>query len=331
MNTLEKRRKLTDLVEEKLLELELPSYPKTLYDPVKYTLSLGGKRIRPYFTLIACGLCGGEPEEALPAGIAIELLHNFTLLHDDIMDSADTRRGEKSVFRKWDSSTAILSGDAMYAWAFEQLQYYGKSDLYNKQQYARIMEIFLESARTVCEGQAYDLEFESKKDVTIAEYLNMIQGKTAALISASFKLGGAVAGTDTDCINKLEDIGSEVGTAFQIQDDLLDIIADPSKFGKKRGGDIAEGKKTYLSILALEEGNEQQKELLKSVFEKNVVSSEDIDRIINLYMKLDIIDKTKSKVEEHYEKAMSCLKDFASSKYKDDVISYLYNLINREY
>lgn len=331
MNTTIKQKRLSSLIQEKLDELEFPAEPASLYDPVRYTLSLGGKRIRPYFTLIGCGLCKGEPEEALPAAIAIELLHNFTLLHDDIMDAADTRRGKESVFKKWNSSTAILSGDAMYAWAFEQLQYYGENEGYSKKQYARIMDIFLESARTVCEGQAYDLEFESNKEVTVGDYLKMIEGKTAALISASFKLGGAVAGTDQNCLYELQQIGTEIGIAFQIQDDLLDVIADPTKFGKRRGGDIVESKKTYLSILTLELGNAEQKDILRSVFRKADVEDQDIEAVIDIYKSLDIVNRTRSKIEEHYQSAMKHLGEFGPSEYKDDVIAYLNNLINREY
>jgi geranylgeranyl diphosphate synthase type II len=302
-----------------------------LYDPVKYTLSLGGKRIRPFLTLSGCGLCGGEPKEALAAGMAIELLHNFTLLHDDIMDAAETRRGKLSVFKKWDSSTAILSGDAMYAWAFEQLQYYGEKDAYTKEQYAQIMAIFLNSARTVCEGQAYDLEFEKKQEVTLNEYLTMIRGKTAALISGSLQLGGAVAGADVQEMQKLRDIGTQMGTAFQIQDDLLDVVADPSKFGKRRGGDIAEGKKTYLSILALREGNEEQKELLRSVLEGSKTEDSEIEKIIEIYKSLGILKLTREKVEEHYQSANKLIQEFGANQYKDDLVAYLNKLIHREY
>ncbi|MDZ7693428.1 MAG: polyprenyl synthetase family protein [Balneolaceae bacterium] len=237
-----KHQNLSELINRRLSELDLPKEPHQLYEPVRYTLNLGGKRIRPYFTLTTCGMCGGEVEEAVPAALAIELLHNFTLLHDDIMDAADTRRGSPSVFKKWNSSTAILSGDVMFARAFEQLQYYGKSDSYSKEQYSRIMDIFLESAETVCEGQAFDLQFAERSDVTIDDYLKMIRGKTSALISGSFMLGGAVAGVENDRLLQLRRLGQEAGTAFQIQDDLLDVVADPSKFGKKPGGDIIEGR-----------------------------------------------------------------------------------------
>jgi len=331
LNTTDSQKELTSLIHQKLSELEFPERPYSLYDPVRYTLSLGGKRIRPYFTLIGCGLCGGDPEDALPAGMAIELLHNFTLLHDDIMDAADTRRGKESVFKKWDSSTAILSGDAMYAWAFEQLQYYGNNEEYSKEQYALIMDIFLESARTVCEGQAYDLEFEDIEKVTMQDYLKMIRGKTAALISASFKLGGAVAGAEDEYLYNLQEFGAEIGTAFQIQDDLLDVIADPEKFGKKQGGDIIEGKKTYLSILSLESGNKKQKEILQKVLQKPVAGKEDVEKIIDLYTSLGVIEKTRATIEYHYENAMNHLEAFNSSEYKDDIIDYLNKLINREY
>ncbi|NGP76424.1 polyprenyl synthetase family protein [Balneolaceae bacterium YR4-1] len=331
MNITESQKELKSLIHKKLRELEFPERPHSLYDPVRYTLSLGGKRIRPYFALIGCGLCGGEPENALPAGMAIELLHNFTLLHDDIMDAADKRRGKDSVFKKWDASTAILSGDAMYAWAFEQLQYYGNDDSFTKRQYALIMDIFLESARNVCEGQAYDLEFEEAEMVSMQNYLKMIRGKTAALISASFKMGGAVASGNDRQLRNLQEFGTEIGTAFQIQDDLLDVIADPEKFGKKQGGDIIEGKKTYLSILSLESGNKEETKILKNVLQKPVSGKEDVDKIIDIYTSLGVIEKTKATIKHHYENALEHLEVFESSIYKDDIIDYLNKLINREY
>ncbi len=204
----EQQQKLSDLIDEKLAELELPDQPSLLYEPVRYTLSLPGKRIRPYLTLMGSGLCGGNINESLPAAVAIELLHNFTLLHDDIMDRADTRRGEPSVYKKWDKNTAILSGDAMYARAFKQLQYYGNSSDFSKSQYNTILDIFLNSAETVCEGQAFDLAFENHADVTIEEYLHMIEGKTAALISGSLAIGGAVAGATIKQIEELRITGN---------------------------------------------------------------------------------------------------------------------------
>ncbi|MDZ7680312.1 MAG: polyprenyl synthetase family protein [Fodinibius sp.] len=204
MKVTDQQQQLSDRIDEQLAALDLPDIPSLLYDPVRYTLALPGKRVRPYLTLIGSGLCGGTVSEAMPAAIAIELLHNFTLLHDDIMDRANTRRGEPSVYKKWDQNTAILSGDAMYARAFKQLQYYGKVEQYSKSQYNRIMDIFLQSATTVCEGQALDLEFEDRTDVSIEEYIHMIEGKTAALISGALAMGGAVADASEDAIEELE-------------------------------------------------------------------------------------------------------------------------------
>ncbi len=325
------QQELSGLIEEKLSSLGLPENPFSLYEPVRYTLSLGGKRVRPYFALTGCGLCGGDIEEAVPAAIAIELLHNFTLLHDDIMDGAATRRGKPSVYRKWNASTAILSGDAMYAWAFDQLQYYGRDDRYTKSQYAAILDIFLESARLVCEGQAYDLEFESRSTVTVDDYLQMIRGKTAALISGAFRLGGAVAGTSEARLGELHELGTEVGIAFQIQDDLLDIIADPEKFGKKQGGDILEGKKTYLSILSLQHGSAAQRSFLEEIFHKTDVSEEEVEEVISLYQSLGIIRQASEAVKKHYELAVSHLDNLDDSPYKEDLIEFLTMLINREY
>jgi len=327
----ERQQKLSDLIDEKLAELNLPGEPSLLYDPVRYTLELAGKRIRPYLTLVGCGICGGKVEEALPAALSIELLHNFTLLHDDIMDRADTRRGKASVFKKWNSNTAILSGDAMYAKAFKQLQYYGHSDFYSKNQYRTILDIFLDSAETVCEGQAYDLMFENQAGVHIEEYIQMIEGKTAALISGALAIGGAVAETDEATIDELRFVGKKAGIAFQIQDDLLDAIADPEKFGKKRGGDIIEGKKTYLTLLTLERCNNKQQKLLQKILTNNNSSAADVDTVIRMYQDLNIIEDTKNAVQYHYQEAMDHLERFDDSEYKKEIINFFNHLISREY
>lgn len=331
MEITEQQQQLSDLIDQQLAELNLPEAPSLLYDPVRYTLGLSGKRIRPYLTLISCGLCGGETEEALPAAVALELLHNFTLLHDDIMDRAHTRRGEPSVYKKWNQNTAILSGDAMYAKAFKQLQHYGKDDQYSKYQYRTILDIFLNSAETVCEGQAFDLEFEDRSDVTIDEYIHMIEGKTAALISGSLAMGGAVAGASGKKIEELQFVGQKIGIAFQIQDDLLDAIADPDKFGKKRGGDILEGKKTYLTLLALQRCDAQQKETLSKVLGNNTAASTDVQNVIELYDTLGVIQDTEDAIQYHYQEAMDQLEEFGASSYKKEIIAFLNRLISREY
>lgn len=331
MKATEHQQQFSELIDQKLEELDLPEKPHSLYEPVRYTLSLSGKRIRPYFTLSGCGLSGGDVEEAVPAALAIELLHNFTLLHDDIMDAADTRRGRPSVFKKWGSSTAILSGDAMYGKAFEQLQYYGSSDRYSKTDYSEIIEIFLQSALTVCEGQAYDLEFEGRSSVTVDEYIRMIEGKTAALIKGALKIGGKVAGASHRMLEELEVFGNQIGIAFQIQDDLLDVIADPGKFGKKKGGDIFEGKKTYLSILSLQRADRQQRKLLNSIFTKPDPEKSDVDRVITLYKELGIIEETKYAVQDHYQSAVTHLDYFENSAYKLKLKNFLDRLIYREF
>lgn len=331
MEVTEQQQKLSDLIDQKLADLNLPDQPSLLYDPVRYTLAQPGKRVRPYLTLIGCGLCGGEIEEALPAAISIELLHNFTLLHDDIMDCADTRRGAPSVYKKWDQNTAILSGDAMYAKAFKQLQYYGTEDRYTKSQYTVILNIFLNSAETVCEGQAFDLEFETRGDVTIEEYIHMIEGKTAALLSGSLAMGGAVAGADSETIDQLRFVGKKIGTAFQIQDDLLDAVADPEKFGKKQGGDIMEGKKTYLTLLALQRCGQSEKQMLLDILDSDNSSRKDIDKVIELYNTLNVIEETEEAIEYHYQTALKALEKFGTSQYKKEITAFLKRLISREY
>ena len=331
LNITKQQQKLSDLIEKKLADLDLPGDPSLIYDPIRYTLSLPGKRVRPYLTLVGCGLCGGNIKEALPAAVAIELLHNFTLLHDDIMDKADTRRGAPSVYKKWNANTAILSGDSMYAEAFKQLLYYGSSGEYTKEQYDTILNIFLESTETVCEGQAYDLMFEERNDISLDEYLHMVEGKTAALISGALALGGAVAGAGEAEITELRYVGQKAGIAFQIQDDLLDAIADPDKFGKRRGGDIIEAKKTYLILLALQRCSDEQKTFLIDILQADHNSEKDINKVIKIYEELDVLRDSKKAIEYHYQSAMNHLKNFDSSDFKDELIDFLNRLISREY
>lgn len=331
MNITKQQQRLSNLIDTKLAGLNLPQEPSLLYDPVRYTLDLPGKRVRPYLTLIGCGMCGGDVEEAIPAAISIELLHNFTLLHDDIMDRAEKRRGQPSVYKKWNSNTAILSGDAMYAKAFKELQYYGEGQSYSKETYHRILDIFLNSAETVCEGQAYDLMFENEDKVSIEQYLQMIEGKTAALISGALAMGGAVADASDEAIEELQFVGTKIGVAFQIQDDLLDIIADPKKFGKKKGGDIVEGKKTYLTLLALQRGDADQKKELTAMLSSSENSRQEISRIISVMEALGVIEDTKNAVQYHYKEAIDHLDTFGESKYKNEIIQFLNQLISREY
>ncbi|WP_138429658.1 polyprenyl synthetase family protein [Fodinibius saliphilus] len=331
MENTKQQQKLSKRIDARLSELALPKEPSLLYDPVRYTLSLSGKRVRPYLTLVGCGICGGEVEEALPAAVSIELLHNFTLLHDDIMDGAEKRRGKASVFKKWDANTAILSGDAMYAKAFKQLQVYGREEAYTKEDYSLILDIFLNSAEKVCEGQAYDLMFETEEDVSIEQYLEMIEGKTAALISGALAMGAAVAGATEEQIEELNYIGKKVGIAFQIQDDLLDILADPEKFGKKRGGDIVEGKKTYLSLMALQRSEGSQHRQLKKLLLAENNTQDEITDVISVFESLNVIEDTKSAMQYHYQEAIEHLQSFGNSSYKNEITDFFNRLISREY
>ncbi|HKJ47108.1 MAG TPA: polyprenyl synthetase family protein [Balneolales bacterium] len=327
---LDNKKLFTELIEERLRNVDIPDQPKTLYDPIFYTLSLGGKRIRPNLLLLSCGMCGGDPNEALSASVAIELLHNFTLIHDDIMDKADTRRGEISVYKKWNSPIAILSGDAMFAHAIKQLNYYGHSNKFGKDQFIKLYELFVDAVITVCEGQALDLQFESEIDVSIDEYVTMITSKTAALISCSMQMGAIIAGTSEENVQLAGKIGSEAGLAFQIQDDLLDAIGDPEIFGKKTGGDIYEGKKTYLSILALKKADSKQKAYLIEHLQNKNKDVIVVKEIIQLYRKLGVIDETKQTIDYHYQKSLQYLHNFGHSDYRDDIAKLLNLLTKRD-
>jgi geranylgeranyl diphosphate synthase type II len=318
-------------VEKSLQEIDLPAKPETLYDPYRYALSVGGKRIRPLLTLFACGLCKGNIEKSLPAALAIEILHNFTLVHDDIMDSADTRRGEPSVFKKWDENVAILSGDVMFADAYQKLGFYGHEDEFSKEEFAALHDVFVRTVVTVCEGQALDMEFVDRTDVKHEEYIEMIAGKTSALLSGALEMGAIVAHASTQKREELAQLGFEMGIAFQIQDDLLDATADPEKFGKRPGGDIFEGKKTYLTILALERADARQASLIRETLDNDNPAEEDVDNVLDIMDQLKVLDDVAREVDEHYKKAFQLLEKFESSDYKQELENLLIFLQNRDH
>ena len=314
------------LIEKELGNLGLPLKPSTLYDPQRYILSGKGKRVRPVLSLLACGLCGAKPERAIHAGLAVELIHNFTLIHDDIMDQAVSRRGNETVHKKWDISTAILSGDGMFVQACLQLQ-----QMPDYVDLKRANEIFLNGINHVCEGQAIDMEFEERSDVHTDEYLEMIGGKTAALISVSLMLGALAAGADDESVEKLDHLGLSLGLAFQIQDDLLDVVADPEKFGKKQGGDIYEGKKTFLMVKTLEACTEGERSWLLACLKSGNVSPKDVQEVIRLYKKYGITEFTNREVERNYSDAEQILLSFDDSVYKQDLNELITFLKNREF
>lgn len=316
--------------EELFSQLLLPESPSELYDPIKYTMSMGGKRIRPKLVQISCGICGGNPAEAQSAAKAVEMLHNFTLIHDDIMDNAGTRRGFQTVHTKWDIPTAILSGDALFALAFDQLSYYGENNQYDKQTYHQLTKIFLNATKVVCEGQARDLSFEKRADVSLDEYLLMIEQKTASLLSASMSMGGVVANSTTSNIERLGKIGMQIGLAFQIQDDLLDAIGDPSKFGKEPGGDIREGKKTYLSILANRVLNESDRLILNDILQSDSVTDDDVNEVIGIFHKNGVIQITRDYIRNLYSNSLELLNYFDKSSYTVEINRILNQLTVRE-
>ncbi|MBQ1226657.1 MAG: polyprenyl synthetase family protein, partial [Alistipes sp.] len=234
---------ILQLFESALAQMQTPEEPELLYAPIIYSMSGGGKRLRPVLLLLTAEAFGGNVEEAMPAALAVEIFHNFTLLHDDIMDNADVRRGKPSVFAKWGGNVALLSGDAMLITAYKHLAHVAPDVL------PRVMNIFGDMALEVCEGQQYDMDFESMDGVTVEEYMQMIERKTSALLSGSATIGATMAGASEDDIRKIYRFATELGLAFQLQDDVLDSFGDEA-LGKKIGGDILEGKKTFLMVQA---------------------------------------------------------------------------------
>ncbi len=249
------------VVTEYFEALALDKQPENLYNPIQYILSLGGKRIRPVLTLMAAEIFGADCREALPAAVAVEVFHNFSLVHDDIMDDAPLRRGKPTVHEKWDINTGILSGDAMLILAYRFFEQY------EPETFRDLARLFSQTALEVCEGQQWDVDFETRTDVTEGEYLKMIEYKTAVLLGAAMKMGGIVAQTSDENCRLIYDFGRSLGIAFQLQDDYLDAFGDPETFGKQVGGDIIENKKTFLYLKALELGNAGDREIITEWFE----------------------------------------------------------------
>lgn len=240
--------------------LSIDKQPKNLYEPIRYILSLGGKRMRPVLTLMAAEVFNADCKKALNAATAVEVFHNFSLIHDDIMDDAPLRRGKQTVHEKWNINTGILSGDAMLILAY---QYF---EAYEPKIFRELAKLFSKTALEVCEGQQYDVDFETRDDVNILEYLKMIEYKTAVLVGAAMKMGAIVAETSEENADLIYDFGLNLGIAFQIQDDYLDAFGNPETFGKQVGGDIIENKKTFLYLKALEFATSEEREQLLNLF-----------------------------------------------------------------
>jgi geranylgeranyl diphosphate synthase, type II len=325
INFEKKYSKYKDLVNENLERFILKKYPSGIYDPLKYILAGGGKRIRPVLLILSCEAAGGKPSQALNAALAVETLHNFTLIHDDIMDNADTRRGRETIHKKWDRDTAILAGDALLGLAYESLL---------KTKSARIGEIagaFNNGIIEVCEGQSYDKEFELKKNVSLGEYIMMINKKTSQLLVTCVKIGVLIGNGKKSLLDAMDNYAVNLGLAFQIQDDLLDIFADEKKFGKKTGGDIREGKKTYLLLKGLETVKEKKdKALLESVITKKGLKKEsDIIAVKNIYQKYGIIESATKEIEKYTERANKHLNKIKNKNSRLMLSWFSYMLLKR--
>lgn len=276
--------------------------PESLYEPVKYVLSLGGKRIRPMLMLMSYALYRDDVERILPQAIGLETYHNYTLLHDDLMDNADVRRGMPTVHRKWDANTAILSGDSMLVLAYQRMQECPVEKL------PAVLDVFTTTALEIGEGQQYDMEFETRDDVREDEYIEMIRLKTSVLLACAMKIGALMADAPQEDIDNLYRFGEQMGLAFQLQDDYLDVYGDPKVFGKAIGGDIVSNKKTYMLINAINKAQGEDLEtLMRWIDAKEFDRSEKVKAVTAVYDRLGIGDLAKAKMGEYYAEALAAL------------------------
>jgi geranylgeranyl diphosphate synthase, type II len=282
------------ILNDYLAEINIPTTPKNLYEPINYILSIGGKRMRPILTLMAAEIFGADYKKAFSAATAVELFHNFSLIHDDIMDDAPLRRGNQTVHEKWNVNTGILSGDALLILAY---QYF---ENYEPKIFRDLAQIFSKTALEVCEGQQLDVDFEQRDDVAIDEYILMIKYKTAVLVAAALKMGAVVAETSQQNANLIYEFGLNLGIAFQLQDDYLDAFGDPLTFGKQVGGDIIENKKTYLYLKALELADVDTKNQLANLFSiKPVDPKQKIKTVKEYFISTGAAKQTQQLIEEY--------------------------------
>ncbi|EKT4550013.1 polyprenyl synthetase family protein [Flavobacterium psychrophilum] len=314
-----------ELISDYFSELHLTKEPKNLYNPIDYILSLGGKRMRPILTLMATEVFDVDCKKSLAAATAIEIFHNFSLVHDDIMDDAPLRRGNETVHEKWNINTGILSGDAMLILAYQHFE------KYEPKIFRDLAKLFSKTALEVCEGQQYDVDFETRDDVIIAEYLKMIEYKTAVLVGAAMKMGAIVAQTSTENANLIYDFGLNLGIAFQLQDDYLDAFGNPETFGKQVGGDIIENKKTYLYLKAIEFSQPQEKEQLLHLF--SIQPNDSSDKIISvkeIFNKTKASEATQKAIQDYTFKAFETLEKMNISNNKKTILrTFGENLMSR--
>ena len=314
-----------DLISRHFESIKYQKEPNNLYEPIRYILSLGGKRLRPVLTLMATEVFDVDCQKALAAATAVEVFHNFSLIHDDIMDDAPLRRGNETVHEKWNVNTGILSGDAMLILAY---QYF---EAYEPKIFQELAKLFSKTALEVCEGQQYDVDFETRDDVTIPEYLKMIEYKTAVLVAAAMKMGAIVAETTEENKNLIYDFGLNLGLAFQLQDDYLDAFGNPETFGKQVGGDIIENKKTYLYLKAMEFASVNEKEQLLHLF--SFQSSENTDKINSvkgIFNQTGASAATQKAIENFTFKALETLEKMNIGNDKKAILkAFAENLMSR--
>lgn len=319
-------KQLQEIIVKAVNEIDYPAQPKELYQPIAYLMSLGGKRLRPALVLMATDLFGGDVEEAISPALAIELFHNFTLMHDDIMDNAPLRRGKPTVHEKWNASVAILSGDVMFVKAYKLMIQVRPEIL------SGVLEVFNKTAVEVCEGQQIDMNFEVRQNVSIAEYLEMIRLKTAVLLGGALKIGALIGKANAENADLLYQFGENLGIAFQLQDDILDVYGDPEKFGKQVGGDIICNKKTYLLIKALELAKDQDAKTLELWLQQtNFDTTEKVEAVKGIYNRLNIRQIAEKAMQQHATKALQALENIdVAPENKSILLGFAEMLMARE-
>lgn len=306
-------------------DIQYNTEPKKLYDPIRYILSIGGKRIRPLLMLMGYNLYRDDVDAIINNALALETYHNFTLLHDDLMDKSDMRRGNPTVHKKWNDNTAILSGDTMLIMAYELFNKGMKNDA--------AWTAFIEATLGVCEGQQYDIDFETRNDVTEAEYMEMIRMKTSLLLGYALKIGAMLGGGDQEDVENLYKFGEKMGLAYQLQDDLLDVYGDPTKFQKKLGGDIVDNKKTFMLINAYQRANQEQKaELDRWMNTQEFDSAEKIEAVTHIYNILGIDKLAQQKIEDLFALSLQSLdKVKVDEAKKAELRAFANRLLGRKY
>lgn len=320
---------LTNKVNSYIESIEYPANPQQLYEPIRYILSLGGKRIRPVLMLMAYNLYKETVEDIMPQAVALETYHNFTLLHDDLMDKSDMRRGNLTVHKKWNDNTAILSGDTMLILAYQ----FFTSNQNPVISSPAVTKEFVDATIGVCEGQQYDIDFETRNDVTEAEYMEMIRMKTSLLLGYALKIGAMLAGAKDEDAEQLYQFGEKMGLAFQLQDDLLDVYGDTRYFKKKLGADIVDNKKTFLLINAMNLATGKDAEELKEWIGKDEFDAEEkISAVTHIYNNIGIKELTQAKIEQMFSESLQCLNAVnIQEKKKEQLRNFADKLLGRKY